>query len=151
MIIIVCTDDPQLVQIAQNSSQQNPGVFGNYFQVFNPIPQLGQGEDLFIVAHGAYEGDDGNPVIGDENLAFYVNAVELWENIQTIFPQYYNGNVYIDACEAADHDENTFSFSEVFNTQIQAMFGATQVFGRNGAVAGAIPLPTSAGWQLAVV
>jgi hypothetical protein len=147
MIIIVCTDDPGLTNIAQQSIVAHPGVFGNFYQIYtNPIPQIGAAENLFIIAHGAYNGDDNNPVIGDQANAFYVNAVELWENIQNIFPHGYQGNVYIDACESADNDAQTFSFAEVFLTQIQAMFGTTQVYGRNGTVGGQIPVPGDPTW-----
>ena len=147
MIIIYCQDDQNLVGIAQQSSQAHFATFGNYYQIFiAPIPQLGVNEDLFIIAHGAFDGDNNVPVIGDQAAAFYTNGVELWENIQSIFPQNYTGSVYVDACESADHDEETFSFTEVFMTQIQATYGASEVYGRNGTVAGMIPLPTDPQW-----
>lgn len=147
MILIVCTDDANLTAIAQHSANGNPAVFGHYYQAFgHQVPLLGVHEDLFIIAHGAYHGDDGNPVIGDQAAAFYVNAVELYQNIAHIFPQGYTGNVYIDACESADGTAYTFSFTEVFLTQIHVHFGQTAVYGRNGAAGGLIPLPGSAGW-----
>jgi hypothetical protein len=147
MIIVVCTDDAALVAIARASSQSHPAVFGNYYQIYTQqIPQLAAAENLFLIAHGAYAGDDNNPVIGDARNAFYVNAVELFENIRGLFPVGYSGNVYIDACESADHDEETFSFCEVFLTQIQAVHGGNRVFGRNGAVRGMIAQPGDAGW-----
>lgn len=104
-------------------------------------------EDLFIIAHGAYAGDDNNPVIGDEKNAFYVNAVELYENLGRIFPQGYSGSVYIDACESADNSPETFSFSEVFASQIQKDHGVVRVYGRNGDADGQIPLPGAPGWR----
>jgi len=147
MIIVVCTDDASLIDVARDSSAAAPAIFGNYYQIYaQQIPNLAAAEDLFLIAHGAYAGDDNNPVIGDERNAFYVNAVELFQNIQSLFPAGYSGIVYIDACESADHDEETFSFSEVFLTQIHAVHGSTHVFGRNGTVGGTIPLPGSAGW-----
>src|SRR3569832_1774600 len=150
MIIVVCTDDPSLIQIAQESIIANPGIFGNLYQIYQGlIPQLGVNENLFVIAHGAYQGDDGNPVIGSEANAFYVNAVDFYTNISNLIPAGYNGNVYIDACEAANHNASTFSFIEVFQTQIQVDHGNVRVFGRNGKVGGMIPLPNSSGWTQA--
>ncbi|HYE75899.1 MAG TPA: hypothetical protein VEF04_21320 [Blastocatellia bacterium] len=146
MIIIVCTDDPKLEVIAKGSSESNPEVYGKYYKVFGTIPKLGKHENLFIIAHGAYKGDDRNPVIGDKRQAFYVNAVELYLNIKRIFPVEYDGNVYVDACESADHDEETFSFIEALLTQIQVDHSDTDVYGRNGTASGLIPLPNARGW-----
>ena len=152
MIIIVCTDDESLVRIAQKTSQSNPSVYGKYYKAFkDKIPVIGSQENLFIIAHGAYHGDDGNPVIGDETNAFYVNAVDFYKNIKGIFPDGYSGNVYIDACESADHEEETFSFTEVFKAQIQRDHGNTEIFGRNGCISGMIPLPGDSRWKRASV
>lgn len=152
MILVVCSDDPGLVTIAQNTSQSDTNVFGNYYQIYNPIPTLGPAENLFVIAHGSYLGDDNNPVIGDEEAAFYVNAVEFWENIKSIFPRGYTGSVYIDACEAADHDLNTFSFTEVFLTQIQVAYGSTLVYGKNGISDSALVTPPGdASWTQATL
>jgi len=152
MILVVCTDDPKLLKIAQDSRGSNLAVFGEVKKIFaDPLPQLKAGENLFIIAHGAYKGDDNNPVIGDKSKDFYINAVDLFENIKSIFPKNYSGSVYVDACEAADHDEETFSFIEVFLTQIQAVHGNTQVYGRNGAASGRIPLPSDPKWRRATL
>jgi hypothetical protein len=147
MIIIVCTDDKQLEEIASASSQKYFDVFGNYFNAFDKeIPILQSSENLFIIAHGAFDGDEGNPVIGDKKKGFYVNGLELWENLKKIFPVNYTGNVYIDACESADHDNSVFSFIEVFYSQYNLKF-TTMVFGINGASSGLIALPANKKWR----
>ncbi|MDP2713859.1 hypothetical protein [Rheinheimera sp.] len=151
MIIIVCTDDQKLVDIAQISSSNNPQIFGNTYRIFNQIPRLLPGENLFVIAHGAYNGDDNNPVIGDRKNDFYVNAVDFFDNIKSIFPNGYTGSVYIDACESADHTEETMSFAEVFLTQIQVYHGQTRVFGRKGKNSGLIPLPADLSWGQATL
>ncbi len=152
MIIIVCTDDPQLEKIAQKSIKKYPGVFGDYYKVFDEdIPVLDANEDLFIIAHGAFEGDDGNPVIGDKSVerAFYLNALGLLQNIGNIFPAFYSGDIYVDACESADHNDYTFSFIEVLQAQIQTRYDSN-VYGKNGSPSGLIDPPggtwTRAGW-----
>ena len=150
MIIVVCTDDNNLLTTAQQQSAGNIAVYGNCFHAFNDqIPQLGANENVFITAHGASRGDDGNPVIGDSNNAFYVNAVDLWTNISGIFPANYIGNVYISACESANSN-NGLSFAEVFKGQIQdAISTAGNVFAQRGTVDLTIPLPTDNGWEQA--
>lgn len=150
MIIVVCRDDPGLVAIANLSRQGNPGVFGAVHQVFgNQIPQLGVNENLFLISHGVKDGDDGNPTIGGAADDFWVNAVQLFDALVAgnLFPPGYAGSVFIDACEASDHDDDTFSFAEVFKAQIQGWFGTVRVFGRSGAVGGLIPLPNANGWR----
>lgn len=147
MILVVCTDDPDLEAIAHASAKAHPNVFGKVHRVFTEVPQLARDEALFIIAHGAKDGDDGNPVIGDERQDFFVNAVELYENLKSIFPKGYRGSVYIDACESADHKRGAFSFAEVFKAQIQEDHGGVRVFARHGTVDGLIPLPGSPGWE----
>ena len=152
MIIVVCRDDPGLVTIAINSRQGHPGVFGAVHQVFgNPIPPLGANENLFLISHGVKDGDDGNPTIGGAGDDFWVNAVQLFEALAAgnVFPPGYAGSVFIDACEASEHDEDTFSFTEVFLGQIQARFSQVRVYGRNGVADGLIPPPGSPGWRQA--
>lgn len=147
MILVVCTDDPALVGQAQAQSLAHPGVFGQTYQVFTAVPNLGLNENLFVIAHGAYRGDDNNPVIGDHNAAFYVNAVELWENIQGIVPGHYTGSVYISACESGDHVRGSFSFAEVFSAQLRGhRADAGYAYGQNGAVVGPIPNPDDPSW-----
>jgi hypothetical protein len=140
MILVVCTDDNKLVQKARSEAQRNPGTFGAVYIVFEQVPPLQTGENLFITAHGAKRGDDGNPVIGDKSKAFYVNAVDLYRNLQSIFPAQYAGNVYISACESADNVPGSFSFAEVFKAQIGVKHGRTRVYGQTGAVGLEIPL-----------
>jgi hypothetical protein len=152
MIIICCTDDPSLRQIAINSAASSANTFGQIYQIFKgQIPQLGLKENLFIIAHGAFADKSGNPVIGDKDMRrpFALNGIELWQNINGIFPAGYSGNVYIDACESADHDDQVFSFIEVFYTQVNLHFPRTMVYGRNGSPGGLISLPTSNAWRAA--
>lgn len=149
MILVVCTDDPGLIAIARECTRLNQPVYGQTHQIFRgQLPALGQNENLFIIAHGAFRGDGNNPVIGDEQEAFYVNGVELYVNLSPIIPPNYRGRVYIDACESATNNAYTFSFSEVFKSQIQPNRNpAPRVFGRNGTVGGLIPLPDANGWR----
>lgn len=146
MIIVACTDDPNLVEIAQKSSQKYPAVFGKYYKVFDTvIPQIDRGEDLFVIAHGVYNGDEGRPVIGDRQRDFYLNAEDLYLNLKTHFPQGYKGNIFIDACESADYN-NTVSFIEILKTFINDGGLKSRVFGREGCSSGLISLPTDRGW-----
>lgn len=149
MIIVVCTDDPGLVAIARECTRINAPVYGNNYKIFhNVIPPLTQYENLFVIAHGAFRGDDGNPVIGDQEAAFYVNGVALYENLAPIIPANYRGNVYVDACESANNNAYTISFCEAFKSQIQPSRNpAPRVYGRNGTVGGLIPLPDAPGWR----
>ena len=147
MIIILSQDDlVQLRAIAQASVQQNPGVFGDIYPIGSPIPPLGLNENLFVIAHGAFDDASGNPVIGDENEGYILDGLELWDNLQGIFPQNYTGNVYIDACESADHNNEVFSFIEVFYSQTDIHLPNTSVFGVNGDSAGTIDLPGDPSW-----
>lgn len=147
MIIIVCTDDDSLVRIARNASRSNYRIFGAHYQVFEaPIPQLLPNEDLFIIAHGAYQGDDGNPVIGDKQNALYLNARVLYHNIVPILPADYSADIYIDACESADRDPETLSFCEGFKDRLAAAGIDVRVFGKNGASSGELATPDAPGW-----
>lgn len=148
MIIVVCTDDPQLIKTAEATAKSAPNVFGKVYQVFGTtIPKLGADENLFLLAHGAKKGDDNNPVIGSEKNVFYVNAVDLYRNISGLFPQLYKANIYVDACESADNNAFTFSFAEALKTQVQAHHKKTRVFGRNGSVNGLVPQPGARAWR----
>lgn len=147
MILIVCKDDEKaLEKIAKDSVKANPNVFGKVFFAYkDPLQNLGINENLYIIAHGAFKDASGNPVIGDKNEDFYVNGIELWMNIKGIFPVKYLANVYVDACESADHDSRVFSFIEVFYTQF-ALSNNGMVFGKNGASSGLIPTPGNPKW-----
>lgn len=150
MILIVCTDDPALVKIAHDSSQGHLQIFGNYYQIYSKqIPTLQANENLFIIAHGAYHGDEGDPVIGDKRNAFYVNAADLSLNLQSIFPKDYMGRIFVDACESADFDKDTVSFIEMLNAVLYDRYPAVEVYGRNGTAKGQIPLPGYPGWTRA--
>lgn len=147
MIIIVCTDDPKLVTIAEGSLSQDPSVFFSIYQVFHQsIPMLGVAEDLFMIAHGAFDGDAGQPVIGDEKQAFYLNGDQCFLNIAPIIPAGYRGRVYVDACESADETSRMDSFI----SRLQALFLVNglqvKVFGVNGKNTGLIPTPGDSKW-----
>ncbi|QSO52091.1 hypothetical protein JZ785_25645 [Alicyclobacillus curvatus] len=152
MIIVVSTDDKKLKTVAENLSKTQSAVYGSCYQAWGgtAIPQLGVNENLFVTAHGAYEGDDNNPVIGDGKKAHYVNAVDFYNNIKSIFPQNYAGAVYISACEAADHSDEDFSFAEAFRNQIDVHHNV-RVFGQKGSVGYTIPLPSSSQWVEATI
>ncbi len=135
MVIVVCTDDKDLLKLAHQQANSNAPVFGKCYLAFkDQIPQLGQNENLFIGAHGAFKGDDGKPVIGDKEKAFYVNAADFLENVKGIFPDNYQGSIYIYACESADYDTGTDSFSEVFKSVLQVSRQNVRVYGQKGAV-----------------
>lgn len=147
MILVLCFDDPALVNAANQAAHQSPGVFGVVRSGFANLPQLGVAENLFITAHGAKIGDDNNPVIGDQQADFWVNAVDLLFNIGRIFPRAYRGDVYISACESANNARGSFSFAEVFRAQLQsARLNAGHVYGQLGAAGLGIPLPGSREW-----
>jgi hypothetical protein len=148
MILVVCTDDPKLMTVAQKSAQKNPKIFGNVYQAFkDKVPAIGANENLFVIAHGAFkDAKTGGPVIGDKEQDFIVDGAELWENIKGIFPENYKANIYIDACESADKDEYVISFIELFFTRINIQLNTSMVYGRNGTSSGLIAVPTDKGW-----
>jgi len=147
MILIVCTDDPSLVNVARHSSNGHLPIFGDYFQIYSQqIPRLHADENLFIIAHGAYQGDDGNPVIGDQRNAFYVNAADLKLNLDSLFPEKYRANVFVDACESADNNGDTVSFIEMLSAVLHDSYPGVEVYGRNGIANGLIPLPGNPSW-----
>jgi len=149
VIITVCTDDDALVKCAEAASRKEPLTFGSCFRVFaKQIPKLGANENLFISAHGAYQGDDSNPVIGDKAAALFLNGVQAFQQLESIFPANYRASVYISACEAADHADDDFSFAEVFKAQLQgARPQAGAVYGQSGSVGLRVPPPTDGGWK----
>jgi len=152
MIIVVCKDDPALLDVARDQADNDPAEFGAFYEVFkDQIDPLQQGENLFVSAHGAYKGDDGNPVIGDSAKDFFVNAVEFYENLDggSIFPDGYEGKVYISACESSNNPRGAFSFAEVFKAQIQGKYPKTKVFGQKGSVGLNIPRSDARGWDQA--
>lgn len=154
MIIIACTDDPGLVDIARQSILNDPDTFISYYKVFHrAIPALGLDEDLFIIAHGAFQGDEGRPVIGDADAdrAFYLDGQQCYVNIQSIFPSGYSGKVYVDACESADSSKKIDSFITTLQNQFLLNAQNTPVFGINGTSSGLIPLPDDPKWRAAKI
>jgi len=147
MIIVVCTDDTELLRVAERQAEEQPEIYGQCHRVFGGrIPSLARTENLFITAHGAKRGDDGNPVIGDAAEAFFLNAVQTFEGMAEIIPADYAGNTYISACESADKGGD-FSFAEVFKAQIQGHRAhAGKVYGQKGGVGLRVPPPTDRGW-----
>ncbi|MGK0735382.1 hypothetical protein ACSFCX_07720 [Yokenella regensburgei] len=147
MIIVVCTDDPKLFTIAKNSLSQDPIVFFSVYQVFRGrIPVLGVAEDLFMIAHGVFEGDEGQPVIGDEKQAFYLNGDQCFLNIAPIIPAGYRGRVFVDACESADETSHMDSFISRLQVQFLVNGMEVKVFGVNGKNSGLIPTPGDSKW-----
>lgn len=147
MIFIVCTDDPTLELVACNSVVKDQAVFRTSYKVFqSQLRLLEQSEDLFIISHGAFQGDNGRPVIGDKTKDFYLNGDSLYLNIKSIIPQSYIGNVYIDACESADSTEVLLSFAQTFYLEFHADYPTSKVFGITGVSSGLIPLPDNTAW-----
>ncbi|GAB2950979.1 hypothetical protein [Hafnia psychrotolerans] len=147
MILIVCTDDPSLEQIARDTLDSNPIIYKSSYKIFqSQLRQLGQGEDLFVIAHGAFHGDNDLPVIGDEAKAFYVNGDTLYLNIKGIFPEGYKANVYIDACESANTSATLLSFTTMFYLDFHPDFSASKVYGITGVSDGLIPPPGDSTW-----
>ncbi len=148
MILVVCTDDDDIEVVAERLAHTQPAIYGACYKVFrSTVPVLGRAENLFLTAHGAYVGDDGNSVIGDSHEAFYLNAVDGFENLAGIFPRGYSGNVYISACESSDRARGGFSFAEVFKARLAAAHAsAGKVYGQHGGVGLTIPAPGDRGW-----
>lgn len=151
MIIAVCTDDAEILQVAQRASAQNPGAFGNAYRVFGQnIPNVGLNEDLFIVAHGARNDPAAHePVIGnaDAGDATWLSAQNLVDNLRDIIPRGYDGSVYISACEVTQGGIAEFSFVELLPRPLRNLAGnEVVVFGDSNA-AGDLPLPGDARWQ----
>ncbi|MFI8417202.1 hypothetical protein ACQKDS_12235 [Serratia sp. NPDC078593] len=149
MILVVCTDDSNLISVANRSILKYPLVYGQRYQVFHDdLPMLKADENLFIIAHGAFLGDNGLPVIGDgdTNRDFYINGNTLYQSLASKFPPDYVGNVYIDACESADNTEEMLSFAETFYVYFAVDHQNSGVFGINGASSGLIPLPDNPKW-----
>ena len=148
MIIVVCTDDPTLIGIANVSSNQNPNVFRAVYQVFaNQIPQLAADEDLFILAHGALYGDEGGPVIGSQRDDFYVTPSVLAASTRGLFPGEWAANVYIDACDSATDDDKLLSFAQLFLYPMADIYAGVTVSGIVGLSSGQIPLPNDPKWK----
>lgn len=147
MILIVCTDDEKLFAVAKNSIIKSPLTYGRFFVVFHDqLPALDINENVFVLAHGAFLGDNGLPVIGDKKNDFYINGNTLFQSLQGIFPKGYQGNVHIDACESADNTEEMISFAETFYIYFNEVYQNSHVFGVAGESSGLIPLPDSTTW-----
>lgn len=147
MILCVCHDDDSgTYQVGRAQMLANPAVFRSCHRAFTQIPRLAPDEDLFIIGHGVMAGDDGNPVIGDREEGHYYNAVDLFANLEPIFPAGYHGGVYVSACESAAIPRGAFSFAEVFKAQLQAHHPSARVYGHERAIGGAIPPPGDRSW-----
>ena len=147
MILIVCTDDPVLERVAKETLRRYPGIYSATYKIFHSqLRELRKDEDLFIISHGAFQGDNDRPVIGDKEKAFYLNGDALYLNIKEIIPENYKGNVYIDACESADSTEDLLSFAETFYLDFHADHQASKVLGITGVSNDLIPLPDDSKW-----
>jgi hypothetical protein len=142
LIIVLAPRDADIVRNSRAQSFNFPEIYGEtYIAGEGAVPQLGVGEDVFFVGHGVVVGDSGNAEIGDEDGDFAVNGIELWQQFEDIFPDMYQGRVYIDACHSADFPDDAFSVIETFKSQSAIGLGDTQVFGRTGDPVGDIPRP----------
>ncbi|ROP58194.1 hypothetical protein EDF81_3358 [Enterobacter sp. BIGb0383] len=153
MILIFCTDDDYLNRIAADSVLRCPQVFNRRYQVFrHSLPMLGAQEDLFILAHRAFQApEDGRPVIGDlaERRYFFIDGIMCYRNISPIIPAGYTGGIYIDACSSSDRSPDIESFIATLQYQFTSNGQDIAVYGLNGADAGLIELPGSAKWRRA--
>jgi hypothetical protein len=150
MILCVCRDDLRGTwEVAKQSLHAHHDVFHRAHLVFDrEVPMLGVNEDLFVIAHGAADGDDGKPVIGDAHDALYLDAPTFWENVKSVFPAGYQASVYISACESADPGPGKdFSFAEAFAVYVKSERSINcRVYGHKGSVGGEIPLPDEDLW-----
>jgi hypothetical protein len=152
MLIVLAQDDTRLLPLARGAAAAHPAIYGAVYMAFQDrIPSLRHDEDLFIVAHGAKDGDDNNPVIGDAREGHYVNAPELYENLQGIFPRGYRGRVFVYACESALAGGGSFSFAEALRNVLQADHGGARVFGRRDHPGPRILTPDAPGWVEATI
>ena len=146
MIVAACTDDPMVETIARTAAEWQFDVFGRWYKVYHEkIPDLGVTENLFIVAHGAAFGDEGQPVIGSKANAFYLTARDLNKNL-TIFPNGYSGCVYVYACLSAVPGAGGLSFVEAYKQIIGPSFPKMTAWGQTGKPSGPLPLPTDKSW-----
>ncbi len=149
MIIAVCTDDPMVDGIARTAATSNHAIFGDWYKVFDDnIPDLGKDEDLFIVAHGAALGDEGQPVIGSKSNAFYLTARDLNSNLH-IFPSGFSGGVFVYACLSAVKGATGLSFVETYLKIIGPSFPNLTAWGQTGKPFGPLPAPQDPSWQRA--
>lgn len=142
MIIVLSPSDGEIVAAAQQRSFNFPEIFGRtYILGQGEIPMLGENESLFFTGHALIDGDSGNPEIGEESGALAMDGLELWDNFKHIFPDQYQGNVLIDACESNDHPADGFSIAEAFRSQSDLVLDSSAVFGRTGSPPAADPIP----------
>lgn len=145
MIIAACNDDQMVEDIARNASQQHHATFGDWYKIFAAqIPDAGQHENLFIVAHGAAFGDENKPVIGNKTDDFYLTARDLNANMH-VYPSGYDGGVYIYACESAAQGAET-SFVEEYKAIVSQSYPNIRVYGQVGHPGGPIPGPNDPSW-----
>lgn len=129
MILIICTDDHNLESVAKNTVMKYPDIYEASYKIFHSqLRPLKKSEDLFIISHGAFQGDNDRPVIGDKEKAFYLNGDALYTSIKDIIPEDYRGDIYIDACESADSTEDLISFSETFYLEFHQDYPTSGVY-----------------------
>jgi hypothetical protein len=147
MIIILAPDDADLVRAAQAQAYNFPEIYGRaYIAGQDQIPQLGPNESLYFTGHGVKVGDGGNAEIGDENGDLAMDGLELWDNFRHVFPDMWDGSVYVSACESADFARGMFSIIEVFKTQADMVFDGAPIYGQTGSPGFDIPNPGSQDW-----
>jgi hypothetical protein len=151
MIIVLAPNDGNLIRSARRQSANFPEIYGRTYLGDGSvaIPPLGELEDLFFSGHGLIDGASGNAEIGDAGGDFALDGLELWDNFKDIFPDMYQGRIYIDACEAADFGQDMFSLIETFSSQSDVTLGDAGVYGRSGDVGYEIPQPDDPGWTSA--
>ena len=152
MIIVMAPGDATIVSQSRAQSYNFPAIYGETYIAGGraAIPQAAPGENVFFVGHGVSQGGSGNAEIGEAAGDFGMDGEELWDNFKEIFPDLYNGDVYIDACASADPVEDLFSVIETFKAQSAITLDSSAVFGRTGSPVGDIPQPGDAAWVEAI-
>lgn len=149
MILVVCKDDNELLEKALQQSNEDEAIFGecNILEFSGELPDpLDISENLFVTSHGSMNWEENNSVIGDREVTdYYFNGVTFFNRIKNIFPDNYQGKIYISACESADHSFSYFSFIEVFKSQIDVYYPVS-VYGQKGKVDYIIPYPNDPSW-----
>jgi hypothetical protein len=142
MIIILAPSDATIIATARLQSFNFPETYGAvYIMGRDQVPLAGETENVFFSGHALVNGSTGGPEIGEENGDLAMSGLELWENFKRVFPDQYQGDVFVDACESADNDTDMFSLIEQFRSQSDLNLDSTAVYGRTGSPAAGDPIP----------
>ncbi len=151
MIIVVSPSDNDMLTTSRDQSANFPGIYGETYAWGDSIPPLQPTENLFITGHCTSENDI--PLIGDSNAddPYEMTGAELALNIKDIFPEMYEGSVYVSACSSSDAGGYGFSLIEQFKNNLDQSVGNCDVFGQSGDVDYEIPPPSDPAWQPSII